>query len=145
MKLVRNKPVALRDLEDMSARLARMGGLPSLFEDGDHGLMREWKPSCDIGERPDAYEVHAELPGVAKEDVHVTVEHGVLTIEGEKKQAEEKRASKLYRTERFRGHFLRRFALPEDADADRIEARFVEGVLDVVIPKCEGAKKVSIR
>src|SRR4029450_11001919 len=98
----------------------------------------------------------AELPELRKEDVKVTVENGVLTIAGERKFEKEEKKKKYHRVERgygslwrtftppARGSFVRPFALPEDADADRVKAQFKQGILEVHLPKNEKAKPKQI-
>lgn len=149
MQLMKSNPSPLRDLEEMSNRLSRFFG-PGWFGEGERALSsRDWSPSCDIGERAGAYEIHAELPGVKREDVQVTLEKGVLTIQGEKKEEVEKKELKLHRHELFHGTFMRQFVMPEDADENRVEAKFRDGILDVTIGKAEGrekpARKIAVR
>ena len=98
-------------------------------------------PAVDVREDADAIEVHAELPGIRPEDVQVNFENGVLTIAGEKKQeVSEKNEGDWHLVERQYGRFERRFTLPRTVDAQRIDARFRDGVLRVRLPKAEEAK-----
>lgn len=102
-------------------------------------------PAIDVHEDDDRYVVTAELAGVRKDDIHLEVEHNVLTIRGEKRVEEEVGRNRQRRwTERAYGAFQRSFTLPTDADADRMEAEFREGVLTVRIPKSEAAKPRTI-
>lgn len=119
--------------------------LPRLW--GENGETYEWSPAADISETKDEYLVVAELPGVKHEDVRVSLEQGVLTIEGERKHEKEEKDKKKHRVERFYGAFCRRFTLPEDADADHIRADCRDGVLTVHIPrlKVESPKAVEIK
>lgn len=92
-------------------------------------------PSVDVREEKDRFLVHVDLPGVEKKDIEIVAEKGVLTIKGERR-AETKTGDASYeRVERVNGKFLRRFTLPESAQADAITARQVNGVLEVSIPK----------
>jgi HSP20 family protein len=104
----------------------------------------EWTPLADITEDDKEYVIKAELPELRKEDVKVTVENGVLTISGERKFEKEEKKKKYHRVERGYGSFVRTFALPEDADADKIKAKFKNGVLMVHLPKNEKAKPKQI-
>lgn len=103
-----------------------------------------WAPVADIAEDDKQYAITLELPSVAKEDVKVTLENGVLSIHGERKFEKEIKEKKYHRIERAYGSFHRSFTLPDDADAKKIDAQFKDGVLTVTIPKSEEAKPKSI-
>ncbi len=129
------------ELEQMHQRLT------SLIEDGrqprnGRGLPPPdaWAPTVDIIENDSAYLVTAEIPGVRKEDIHITLEEGVLTIAGERKQEQTEKTRKLHRLERSYGAFSRSFGLPENIDAEKIEARYRDGVLAVAVAKSETAR-----
>jgi HSP20 family protein len=107
-----------------------------------------WAPSVDVSEREDAYVVRAELPGVSKDDVQVSLENGVLTIEGEKKvEVTEGHGEKKHTVECAYGSFLRTFVLPTDADAEKVDASFKHGVLKLSIAKTaeSKAKKIEVK
>jgi HSP20 family protein len=94
-----------------------------------------WLPSVDVREEENRFVVHVDLPGVDKKDIEIVAEKGVLTIKGER-HAETKTGDASYeRVERVSGKFLRRFTLPETAQADAITAKQTNGVLEVSIPK----------
>lgn len=93
-----------------------------------------WAPRVDVREDEAQFTVAADLPGVASQDIHITADDGVLTIQGERKPEPETATSYEWR-ERRTGNFLRRFALPENVDAGQIKARHSNGVLEVLIPK----------
>ena len=97
----------------------------------------DWSPLADITETEDAFHVKAELPGVKKEDVNVSLSHGVLTLRGERKTEEETKDEKQHRIERFHGTFVRHFDLPDNIDQSNITADYIDGVLDLNIPKTE--------
>jgi HSP20 family protein len=107
----------------------------------------QWSPAADISETDKEYLVKAELPGVKREDVKVTLEDGVLTIEGERKFEKEDKNEKSHRIERFYGNFSRSFTLPDNADAANVRAESKDGVLNVHIPKIkvEKPKPVEIK
>lgn len=92
-------------------------------------------PAVDVREEAERFVVQADLPGVAPADIEVTAEKGVLTIKGERKSEKREQAAGYERLERVAGSFTRRFALPDNAQADAIKARFTHGVLEVSIPK----------
>ena len=96
---------------------------------------REWAPAADVSETDGEYVIKAELPEVRKEDVSITVQDGVLTLAGERKQEKVDEQEKIHRIERFYGSFARRFALPENADEQGIRAESRDGVIVIHIPK----------
>ena len=90
----------------------------------------------DVKETPDAYTVHAEIPGVKKEDIAVDIERNEVTIAAEvKRETGAKEGEKWLRTERFHGKAARRFALPQEIDEAQANARFADGVLELSLPK----------
>jgi HSP20 family protein len=106
-----------------------------------------WAPALDISERKDAYVVTVEVPGVKAEDLDITLEDGLLTIQGERQFTSESSEQQYHRVERRYGSFRRSITLPSQVKADAIEASFEDGVLEVVVPKAEEAKpkKISVR
>ena len=96
---------------------------------------QEWAPAADVSETDGEYLIKADLPEVRKEDVSVTVQDGVLTLSGERRQEKHAENEKLHRVERVYGSFARRFALPEDADEQGIRAESRDGVILIHIPK----------
>ena len=106
--------------------------------------LTNWVPACDIYETPKEIVVKAELPGLKKEDVFVTLENNVLTIRGERKFEEEVKRENFHRVERNYGEFLRSFTLPTFIDANNILAEFKDGLLWVFLPKREEAKPKQI-
>ncbi len=101
-------------------------------------------PAVDIAEQEHAYVVKAELPGVSKDDVKITVESNILTIHGEKKQEETVKGDNYQRVERSYGSFQRSFKLPETVKTDMIDAIYKDGILTVTLPKAEEAKPKQI-
>ncbi|KTD58121.1 heat shock protein, Hsp20 family [Legionella sainthelensi] len=105
-----------------------------------------WAPSVDLKEESARFLVIADLPGVKKEDMDISLENHVLTIKG-KRDIEKTENQKHYtRRERVQGQFYRRFYLPETADDKQISARYTNGVLEIIIPKKENEtpKKIDI-
>jgi HSP20 family protein len=94
----------------------------------------EWRPAIEVKQEKDKLIVTAELPGMKKEDVKVTVEDGALTLEGERKQEKEEKREGYVHTERSYGKFLRSIALPEGAKTDQASAQFKDGMLEITIP-----------
>lgn len=103
----------------------------------------DWNPRVDISENDGQYLVKADIPGVAKEDIKITVDNDVLTIQGERKQEQEEENKHFHRVERFYGSFIRSFTLPDDADAAALKAVAQEGQLTVTIPKKASAPSAS--
>ena len=103
-----------------------------------------WTPALDIYEDKDKYVAKAELPGMKKEDIDVSLEGDTLTISGERKQEEEKKEGDTYRSERYFGRFQRTVTLPTAVDANKIKATYKDGVLTVTVPKTEEAKPKQI-
>ena len=101
-------------------------------------------PAVDIAEQENEYVVKVELPGVAKEDVRISVESNTLTIRGEKKQEKEEKNRSFHRVERSYGSFQRSFTLPSTVKNDKIDATFGSGILTITMPKSEEAKPKQI-
>ncbi|MCE2414701.1 Hsp20/alpha crystallin family protein [Candidatus Poribacteria bacterium] len=103
-----------------------------------------WVPSVDISETDNGFEVRAELPGVAKDDLHVSVKDNLLTLSGEKRQEQVDDTQNYRRVERRYGSFHRRFRLPSEVETDDIKAEFSDGVLTLSVPKPEAVKPTAI-
>jgi len=100
------------------------------------------QPRMDVSEEENKYAVRLDIPGLAKEDISIKVENGTMKIEGERK---EERTGKYHLTERTYGRFYRSFALPDDVDAEKIEAKAANGVLEITLPKNQKALPVEIK
>jgi len=144
MTLVRWDP--FRELEDMSERLNRVFARPEArAASGKEALtVADWMPTVDISETEGEYLIKAELPEVRKEDVKVTVEDGVLTLQGERRQEKEEKGKKFHRVERSYGSFVRSFTLPESVDEGAVKAEYKDGVLSLHLPKTERMKPKAI-
>lgn len=105
---------------------------------------RNWRPAVDIRETNDSYVVSAELPGLTKNDVEITIENNVLKLSGERRFEKEVKEEELHRVERAYGAFSRAFSLPTRVDAERVEASFAEGILTITIPKAAEARPRKI-
>ena len=132
-----------REIDDLFHRYTRAVGMPRTgnqagLEPGD------WSPQVDITETDKEFVIKAEIPEVKKEDVKVTVENGVLTIRGERKQETEEKGKKFHRVERHYGSFIRSFTLPDNVDPANIKASFKDGMLGLQIQKTAEAKPKSI-
>src|SRR5215213_5447606 len=139
-----------QDLRDAQEEMAQMN--PMLAHAlGLHGQPQgsgtAWAPALDISERKDAYLVTVELSGVEAEDLEITLEDGLLTIQGERHFAHDSSEQQFHRVERRYGAFRRSITLPAQVQAEQIEASFDNGVLQIVVPKMEEAtpKRIQIR
>jgi HSP20 family protein len=115
------------------------------FGSAGEGIERSgWTPAVDIRETEDAFVFTAELPGLEKSDVHITVENKVLTLSGERAWAEEDEKNSYRRIERAYGSFSRSFSLPNAVDASKVEANFKGGLLTIKVAKAEEVKPREI-
>ena len=136
----------LRAAQDEMMRAARgRGWRPG--QQNDASGAAAWAPAVDISERKDAYLVTAELPGVKADEVEITVEDGLLTIQGERHDAHDSSEETVHRVERRYGPFLRSITLPTHVMADAIEASTQDGVLQILVPKAAEvqAKRIQVR
>jgi len=132
---------ALRELED---EMNRTFGL-SRWPDRETGLMEAaWTPSIDVYHDAGKLVVKADLPGLSKEDIDVSVVDNRLTIKGERKKETEAKEENYHRVERLYGTFERTFQLPATVDAGKIEATYKDGVLEVALPEKPEAKPKQI-
>ena len=139
MELVRWSPRRhLPIVQDEIDRLMRHWASPISFSETG------WNPSVDVVETDDEIVVKAEIPGVSKDDIDLTVENNRIIISGEKKQEHEEKEDNYYLMERSYGSFRRIFVLPAQADADRVVASYKDGILTVTVPKTEVAKGKKI-
>ncbi|MBZ0105810.1 MAG: Hsp20/alpha crystallin family protein [Sulfuricella denitrificans] len=102
----------------------------------------------DVKEDDKAYILHADIPGVKKEDIHVTIDGNQVSISAEvKKQKDEKEGEKVLRSERYYGKVARSFTLGHDVDEGQAEARYADGVLELTLPKkvASTSKKLTIK
>ena len=114
----------LREIDDMFKR----GGMRALDRE-------EWMPVVDIREKKKEYVIRAEVPGVNREDIHLTVDKGVLKLSGERHWENEEKDEKQHRRESYYGQFARSFSLPDNADGSNIQAKYRDGVVEIRMPK----------
>jgi HSP20 family protein len=135
-----------KELEEINERFNRVfGRLPARRESGREAMtVADWAPTVDITEDDKEYLIKAEIPEVDKKDVKVTVQEGVLTIQGERKQEKEEKGKKFHRIERAYGSFVRSFTLPDEVAEDKLKAEFKDGMLLVHLPKTEKPKPKAI-
>lgn len=154
MNIIRYRNQGRSDLTQAFDRFAALRNEMDRLFDGSFGPVfrapgsfSRWAPALDLYQDKDQFTVVAELPGLKKEDIELSLHDGVLTISGERKQ--EKKTEEGYRNERFFGRFQRSVTLPASVDGDKVKATYQDGVLKVVLPKAEEAKpkqiEVSVR
>jgi HSP20 family protein len=140
----------MRELEEIGNRFSRLFGMtrPGGESEREGVAVTAWAPACDIVETEKEYRIRLELPDVKKEDVHLTLDHGVLIVQGERKEEKEEEHGTFHRRELKYGTFVRRFTLPENVDTDKMDARFRDGMLAIGVPKSEAkqpqAKEITI-
>jgi HSP20 family protein len=134
-----------RELEDMSDRLNRVFARPAARTNGKEALtVADWAPTVDISETESEYLIKAELPEVKKDEVKVTLEDGILTIQGERRREKDEKTTKYHRVERSYGSFVRSFSLPDQVEENGVKAEYKDGMLNLRIPKSEKAKPRAI-
>jgi HSP20 family protein len=141
MALIRFDP--WREIDDLFDRYTRATGQP---RSGNQEVVAtgDWAPRVDIAETDKAFLIKAEIPEVKKEDVKVTVDNGILTIRGERKQEKTDNGKKFHRVERYYGSFTRSFTLPDNVDETNVKATFKDGMLNLQIQKTEEVKAKAI-
>jgi HSP20 family protein len=142
MSLIKWQPFG--EFDDAFARL-----MPGLFGrsgriGAENGGKFTWAPSADISETDSEYLIRAELPAVKKEDVKVTLDQGMITISGERKEEKETREERFHRVESFRGAFSRSFSMPDNIDEHSIRADSKDGVLTVHLPKTRASTPKTV-
>ncbi len=126
--------------------LADFGRLANLQDELDRllGTQAVWAPALDVQESKDNYIFRAELPGLKREEIDVSLQDGALVISGERKVEKVEEGVEVHRQERYYGKFQRTLTLPEPVAADKVKAEYKDGVLTVTLPKTEAAKPKKI-
>jgi HSP20 family protein len=132
MTLIKFEP--MREIETLHERIQKYFDDFSSF---GFNFSETFSPKIDISEEKDKINVVAEIPGVKKQDIKITLQDNILTIEGEKKQESEKKEKNYYRSERMFGSFKRSFTLPAEVDSEKVEAKFEDGMLNISLKKLE--------
>ena len=140
MNLVVRQPV-WKELSVLSNRLNRMFDLPRAENDDFLGAR---SPAVDIYDKGSEVVIHADVPGLKKDDIDIRVENNVLSLRGERKFENETKREDYHRVERAYGSFSRSFALPNAVDTEKIQADYKDGVLNVTLPQKEEAKPKQI-
>ena len=132
MNIARFEPWTFVDL--LHRDLDRLVGGRHVSDD-EQSALADWVPAVDIVEEKDRFVLRADVPGVLPEDIDVSMDNGVLSISGERHAIATEEDTGVQRIERATGRFLRRFTLPETANAESVAARSANGILEVTIPK----------
>lgn len=138
----------LRDVQEFQNRVLHALNTAPQAENGEcKTAVADWVPVVDVVEDEKEFLIKAELPEVTKENVRVTVEKGKLTLSGERKFEKEESGKKYHRVERSYGSFARTFNLPENVDAEKVEADFKDGVLRIHLAKVEkpGPREIEVK
>jgi HSP20 family protein len=123
------------------------GRLTSLQDELDRlfeSPLTGWAPALDVHEDKDSFSIRAELPGMKREDIEVSLQNGVLVISGERKEEKIAEGTEVHRQERFYGRFSRALTLPSAVAGDQVKAQYKDGILTVTLPKAEEAKPKAI-
>ncbi|MBI4550297.1 MAG: Hsp20/alpha crystallin family protein, partial [Candidatus Omnitrophica bacterium] len=128
-----------RDLERIQDEMNKLFDF-SLAKSSGKNSTFVWNPAVDVYETKDHVIVKADLPGMEKDEIQVSVQGDTLIIKGEKKQEKEHKEEDYVRTERAYGSFYRALALPESVDSDKVKAAYKNGVLELTLPKKEEVK-----
>lgn len=144
MTLARWEPVT--EIERITDRFDRF--FDELWRDFEREFAiaprRRWLPAMDLSETDTDYWVRIELPGVKKEDVEITITQDILTIKGKRQREQKEEKEGYHRVERYYGEFQRSVRLPGGVDADKVEATYKDGVLEIRLPKREESKTKHI-
>ncbi len=138
MAIMRYEPFNL--LNQLQREVNRLLDTGRAGDEEAGSILADWAPAVDIKEEPNQFVIHADLPGVDIKDIEITLENGVLSLRGQRTAEKKEETGQYRRVERMRGAFLRRFSLPDVADADKVTAKCKDGVLEVVVPKTEAAQ-----
>lgn len=144
MTLVRWNP--LKEVPVLQNRINRLfeDFFPETFIEGTKNMVGVWNPVVDIYDTQDTTVIKADLPGMKKEDITISIEGDVLTLTGERSHDDEVKKENYYRRERAYGMFKREFTLPSTVDHEKITADFKDGVLKIEVPKPEEKKPKTI-
>lgn len=134
-----------RDFEDVQGEMNRLFDW-AFGRRGDEGSFGgSWMPAVDVYEEGDSFHIHADLPGLKRDDIDITVDGNTMTISGEKKRENETKEDGYYRAERYYGKFSRSIDMPVTVDTSKIDAKYKDGVLEIVLPKSETARPKQIK
>src|SRR5688572_25069612 len=133
------------ELSSLRDEIDRLFGTPlAWFESASQPFSGGWNPAIDVYEDKDNVFVRAEVPGMKKDEIDISLHEGVLTLSGERKLEKEYDKAQTHRVERFAGRFQRSISLPSPVDAAKVRAAYKDGILAITLPKAEEAKPKQI-
>lgn len=143
--LIRFNPSS--DLRRMQSEIDRVfeSFFPARSDANGDSNATVWSPRVDLVENENAYTIHADLPGIPREELKINFQDGMLIISGERRVEKSSDNDNYVRVERSYGHFYRSFSLPKAVDIDGTEAHYENGVLTVRVPKAEESKPRQIQ
>lgn len=134
-----------QQLSSLRQEIDRLFDSPlATLEEATQPFMGGWMPSVDLFEDKDNFVLKAELPGMKKEEIEISLHEGVVSISGERKQEQKHEDAETYRSERFFGRFHRTISLPSPVNGEKVTANYKDGVLTVTLPKSEETKPKQI-
>lgn len=136
-----------RELENLQREMNRLFDFSSNYSPFEESTLLggQWSPAIDIYDSKDSLLVKADLPGLTKDEIEISVRDNNLIIKGEKKKDTEIKEDNYYKTERFYGSFFRTLQLPMDVDANKVDAKYQDGVLSLTLPKKEESLPKQIK
>jgi len=129
---------------NLGDEISRLFELPMAGYSRASQLLGAWAPPLDLYEDKDNFVLKAELPGVSKDDVNVSIQDGTVSISGERKSETRSEDTEVHHTERFFGRFQRTVTLPATVATDKVKAEYKNGMLTITLPKTEEAKPKQI-
>lgn len=134
-------------LEDFNRAYGNLFRSPALRGERDFFASGDWVPAADIKEEADCYSITMDVPGVAGDDIDITVHDGLLTIRGKRETESKQEENNMVRIERSSGQFVRQFQLPNAIDCDAVDANVKGGVLTIKLPKARESqpKRIKVR
>jgi len=134
-----------RQLSSLKDEIDRLFESPlSSLTEATQPFLSGWLPAVDLYQDKDNITVTAELPGMKREEIDVSLHDGVLTLSGERKFEQKNEEAEVCRSERYVGRFHRTLTLPTQVEADKVKASYKDGILTIVLPKAEEAKPKQI-
>jgi HSP20 family protein len=126
------------------AAFGRLANLQDELERMFESPLQAWAPALDVHEDKDAFTIRAELPGLKREDIEVSIQDGALVISGERQEEKVAEGTEVHRQERYFGKFSRALTLPTAVSSDKVKAVYKDGILTVTLPKAEESKPKQI-
>lgn len=143
-KQTRGAAAPLHDLNRIRSEINRLFEDPLGFMPPGTSFFEGWEPAVDVYEDRDHVLVRAELPGMKKEDISVSLTGNVLSIAGERRHEKQDQGSEVFRAERYFGRFQRTLMLPHTVDTKDVQTTYQDGILSITLPKSDEARSRQI-